>query len=178
MAFVTSELERTEAGQDLPFSTSVRRQLDIWVLFTPGGLSKSLSGHRWFSTWLHIRLFGEAFKNHPTPRPITPGGGSRKPVSSLLPRQAVHTCRQGELLHESRSTARWFCFPSVPPGGGIFRKRHSDVSSKDAACCVERQLREAIWSAGCRGGSPCLGRVGIVSGFGGCPRPRRMPRCP
>lgn len=71
-----------------------------------------------------------------------------------------------------------FVFQSIPPGRGIFRKRHSYVSSKDAAYCVRVLAREVIWSAGCRAGSPCLGRVGIVSGFGGCLQPRRMPRCP
>lgn len=136
MAFVTSELERTKAGQDLPFGTSVRRQLDMWVLFTPGGLASPYLDTDGSQLGCTSGSLEKLLKITQRPDQLHLEAEARKPVSSLLPHQAVHTCRQGALLHESRSTARWFCFQSVPPGRGIFRKRHSYVSSKDAAYCV------------------------------------------
>lgn len=46
----------------------------------------------------------------PHPDQLQLEGKAQKSMFALLPHQAIHMCRQGELLHESHSTTRWFCF--------------------------------------------------------------------
>lgn len=132
------------------------------------------SGPQWFSAALHTQD-DQIWRGSPEASVfVSPDASNMQPGC----RPHCSSSRGCCVKAQGQVQARQFCCFCVP-GERVFSEKGTAVPPLKTQAAVWRCWpSEVIWSAGCKEGSPCLGRAGRVSGFGSYLQRQKMPRCP